>query len=372
MSILRSCGWIAAATLLMLGQALAEPKASGPAVFESECSTTISNEVGDEIAVSALLETSDEDDPDEDESLMVTSSGGEFSQILVDYDDTTPLGTFVATQANETVSGSVFAADGDETCTITASPPLFSQDTKRKFYNYAETTETLAELSAGVSIECLIAGEVELCGIPVLVFTGIVELASKDAGYLAGDPPDANFTEVALPVFDTEPDGISGRGGALKKTFQALNQNLKRVIVLDGTTMTTIDRVSGARLAHDKHWEKVQLKALARDKKMLGKAILDEIPLLRKFSNAIKRADSDIRVRPSDIKAAEKHFKHHGLSKDQIAALKKLGADDATLGLILNSLIIQHPTDFHGSYADALVDPALLQSLATLGKRLTQ
>lgn len=91
----------------------------------ADCQTTVANQIGDQITVTATLISDDSDEPSEtDEYLTITSSGGETSSnsscIIRDYNTPNSSCSFTAVQANETIEG-ITANDGDESCSISAS-----------------------------------------------------------------------------------------------------------------------------------------------------------------------------------------------------------------------------------------------------------
>src|SRR2546428_1948050 len=89
-------------------------------VLAQSCSVQLTNAVGDTIAVTATLSTSDPNENGENEPLFVSSSGGEISAIIGAYSVPTPF-TFSARVPNEFISGTILGFDGDEGCSIGAT-----------------------------------------------------------------------------------------------------------------------------------------------------------------------------------------------------------------------------------------------------------
>src|SRR5947209_4098027 len=90
------------------------------AAHSQDCFAVAGNKTGDLINVTVLLQTDDPDENGEGEPVDVSSSGGEFTGRVGVYFSAQPF-SYVATQPNETVTGTLTDSDGDETCSITVS-----------------------------------------------------------------------------------------------------------------------------------------------------------------------------------------------------------------------------------------------------------
>src|SRR5262245_38635469 len=102
--------------------------------FAQTCTIQLINKPKDIISGTATLFTNDPNENGEGEPLVISSSGGEYSATIGAYSLPTPF-KFAAAVANVSISGSIQGADGDESCSVTATVnpvPAFSEDDKKK------------------------------------------------------------------------------------------------------------------------------------------------------------------------------------------------------------------------------------------------
>jgi hypothetical protein len=338
-----------------------------------DCSQTLVNDVGDTIMVAATLQSTDPDDPDEGEGLQVVSSGGELSQFMNVYNTPFPFQSYTATKANETING-VDGEDDDETCQVfgTVGKQTLLQKTK---HDIVQVKGLVDHSSTAISVGAVACALIKICK-PIalgLGFAGFALSGSSEAtGFLAADPPDPNYKEIALlPGFsdiDESEDDAEPRG--LKQEIHTIALNEKRIIGLDQAIVTTINRISGARMAKDKHWEEVQQDRAKDFKKELGTAMLNQATYSLDLSKTLRKSKVDVAITQADVQSYISGIEQNGLPPKEMKLLTNLGFTPDDIVLIEGSIILQDPTSFDGNLSSFLADPAYIAGLKKLGNDL--
>jgi hypothetical protein len=177
--------------------------------YGQNCSTSITNNIGDTITITTMLNTIDPNENGEGEPLLITTSAGEFTATDPVY-GIPQVFSYTASAANETINGTNLGADFDESCNISATsskpnPPLsaiakqIASDVagqQAQIGDAMTTTVALCEFNFITGPICkLFAGKVgALIAVDVLIY---VHLAAQ----IAADPVDNNYTQLAQPVF---------------------------------------------------------------------------------------------------------------------------------------------------------------------------
>jgi hypothetical protein len=334
-----------------------------------DCSTVAGNKVGDLINVTVVLQTDDPDENGEGEPIAISSSGGEFIGNVGVYFSAVPF-SYVATQANETVSGSFVDSDGDETCSITLAwnQPQFISKTGKSVA--AKVGVGLGIVSGGswtVAELCtanIILGPI--CGIQAGLIAAVTATAGVLAGAVASDPPDPNFMDIANPVFPSLPIIIPQRGApqALADAANALLANEVQMIGIERALVTTLNRASGASDAKNDLWLQRQQTQADLLETALAAALGKEATLLNNFQAALTAAVGNTVITADQVKDFEAGVAADGLPAEDIAALQLLGVDDSLISVITNQAFVQD-ADAVAQFPLSLTDAALLQALQT-------
>ena len=195
---------------------------------------------------------------------------------------------------------------------------------------------------------------------------------SWGTGKLVEDPPDPNYTEVALPIIPTTSiQPIVPRGDLTSvqaDAFNALFVNLEQDIGLSRAMLTAFDRASGALAANDSYWVNRQLQGARLYSSQLAD-VLDVRPqLLADLQEALSTIDglpfAIIARNLSNIKA---NLVINGLSAEQSQLLAELGMDARGQEEILNALLETEfapgalPEDTVATFPDFLTDRSYRQ-----------
>jgi hypothetical protein len=341
------------------------------AAYAADCSVSLTNNIGDEIAVSALLHSTYTGEIGEGETLGVTSSGGELSQTLSSYELWFPFKPFKATQANETIQGTIAGSDGDETCAFSAStaPAAFSNAQRAELEAVNESIRRISLIYATALYLCDVGrANPTLCAEHFKGSSLIMDLIAYLAGVDAAVSKSGAFKEVFQPpaILDVE---AANPPDALGDALFALKGNSKKILSLELAIATTAARAKSAYSSRASYWQRVQLNTLKRYKKELGQAMLDQASLSQNLSQAIADASADVSIQAADVQAAQGRLKD-GLTQKQVAHLERLGCPPGDVPFVAAAFLMQDPNSFSGTLAGFLADPTYLQSLQMLGQDL--
>lgn len=250
--------------------------------------------------------------------------------------------------------------------------------------------DTVARRNANTSAVRIIAGGAMcLTGVAcplgaVMILTGVVGGGiSAYLGYLAKDPPDPNYTEIALPVTPAtsrQPilpgDGVTE---AQADAFNALIENDQQGIGLARAMLTSFDRASGARAAGNSYWVNRQLQAARLYSGQLAD-ILDAQPqLLANLQQALLTAPGvPFAITAGDLSKYKYNLNTQGFSTEQKQLLTELGMDTLGQEEILNALLETEfapgalPEDTVAIFPDFLTDPELLEATQNLAAALRE
>lgn len=339
-----------------------------------DCSMTLTNSVGDTISVAGQLQSTDSDELDEDEGLSVVSSGGELADSTTQYNTPVPFKPFTAKQANETING-FDGEDGDETCQIFASagPPTLKFLIKEVILKAKPAIDNSGNALAIGALVCAFVPECRGAEKALAVAGGVLGAAGLSTAQLTQDPPDPNYKDIAVPMVtsDIGDEKESDQTPAdLSEAFRIFSHNGKVIVSIDHAIIATTDRVSGARVAKDSHWERVQLGLLQDYKRKLGAAILEQVADSIALSKAIRAAKADHLIQPADAQNYITSIEQNGLPDSEVQLLTSLGLTTDDITLVEGSIILQDPNNFNANISSFLVSPTYIRGLKKLGNEL--
>jgi hypothetical protein len=183
-----------------------------PSAFAQSCSITVQNAPGDTILVTATLFTNDPNENGEGEPLVFSSSGGEISATVGAYSLPTPF-SYVATAANETISGFIIGFDGDEACSITATvnPATGFTQSQKHTANKVALGGALLTIGAGVVVALTCVPPFTPICIGLIIGGAAVGGGTAVSGFIGAEPADSNFTVIAVPHIATIPPLVPRR-----------------------------------------------------------------------------------------------------------------------------------------------------------------
>jgi hypothetical protein len=332
------------------------------------CSTSVTNKPGDTITITATLTTTDPDENGEGEPLLVTTSGGEFTETVSAYG--APQANFyTATAANETITGINLGADGDESCSLSAtskSNAWFTPQQKATATKLAAHAGTVSG-AAWVLAELCTLGIVTaaVCDLPAGLVAASAALFTGLCIEVAADPPDSNYKQLAKPQF-VNPDWslVKGLPTALAKQLFSLLQDEAIENGLSAALYTTVNRASGADLAGDKFWVKQQTVYAGQLKSRIASAIALDAALLGHIQATMKLMKIDYSLTPDQVLQFEIQVAENGLSASELQNLQSAGTTDPTvINQITQILIVQDINTTSGPISAQLANPARISSI---------
>jgi hypothetical protein len=202
-------------------------------------------------------------------------------------------------------------------------------------------------------------------------------------GELAEDPPDPNYTEIAVPVTPTTSLQPVMPGNGLTQVqadaFNALLTNGGQSIGLGRAILTSFNRASGAQQANDSYWVEQQLQAA----RVYAGQLADLLEARPQVLENMKQALLTFQGLPFDITSEEMaSYKYdlltQGFSADQQQLLTELGLDAHGQGEVLNALLLSEfpqgvlPQDPIAQFPSLLTDPDLIASTQALAGALRE
>jgi hypothetical protein len=274
--------------------------------------------------------------------------------------------------------------------------PWFSPETKTAFSESSRYLEkfSLYTICAGVSAYSM--GQMKIA-----VGNEVVSVSASAAalidGELAYDPPDPNFTEIALPVtpsISQQPFTASNElSPAQAAAFNALIENEEGGIGLARAILTSTNRASGALEANDTYWVDQQLQAARTYAGQLSTLLEAHPQLLETLKQALLTDPNlTLDITREDLEKYKYDLITNGLSAEQVQMLTDLGVDQHGQAQVLNALLDDQltqdapspatyavdsslngsPQDILARFPDLLADPELNQSTQQLAMLLRE
>lgn len=344
---------------------------SGEKAQAQNCTMSLTNNVGDNITVTASLSTTDVNENGEGEPLLVSSTGGALNGVISAYFVPQTF-TYTATQANETIIGTIVGNDGDESCSLAATvnrPGWLTQSQKNFFSSSAAGLALPAGGFWTVAEACtlsIIAGPI--CTLPSGLLAAGFATTSALSALIALDPPDPNFTQIAVPVIPTIP-AVGLQPGISKDVIDTFNQLLANQAQVVGTQQalySTLNRASGAFNAGNTYWLTQQQRAATQFQGQLSKLFSQQASLLAKFQVALTASGIDVNITRSQVLNFESQVAFSGFSTQNTAYLQQFGADASLINTVRNLTIVQDVNVVSGNLTHLLTSPSLISTLTSL------
>jgi hypothetical protein len=367
--------WVSAVIVMAFNCsfAFAQVTFSGPTTYKA----------GDQITITAVLNTSDPNENGEGEPMQITSTTG-FSATDPFY--AVPQGYFFIAPADGSLSASISGADGDESgtltvsiapsnCPTTAPTPVPTPAgcpvkplTQKQKDALALIAFQLGSLGTGTAVAALFCGSATAgaCAIPLGLMAAILAGGSGYAAYVAAvDPSDPNFMVIALPVIPsftalTAQNGVTQAEAA---SFNALMSNLAQQAAYFRVLITSTNRAQGAADAGNALWETSQIQAALNDAATLGSLFGAQPALLSAFQNALSSAGFNLTMTPSMVLQTEQMYAFSGLPAPDTQGLMPFGFTTAEIDQIRQILQVQDINTVAGSFPGILTNSKLIAAL---------
>ncbi len=207
--------------------------------------------------------------------------------------------------------------------------------------------------------------------------------ASLLDGWLAKDPPDPNFTEIAIPVTPTTSQQPILPNDDLSQTqadtLNAVIENLQQGIGLAQAMLTSFNRASGAQVASNSYWVNRQLQVARLYSGQLADVLDAQLPLLADLQQALLTAPAlSFAVTAQDLLSFKSNLVINGLSAEQSQLLTELGMDARGREEILNALLETEiapgalPGDTIAIFPDFFTDEELIASTQNVAAALRE
>jgi hypothetical protein len=367
---------LAAAAIVMAfncSPAFAQVTFNGPTAYKA----------GDQITITAVLNTSDPNENGEGEPLQIVSTTG-FSATDPFY--AVPQGYFFIAPAAGSLSASISGSDGDETgtltvsiapsnCSTTAPTPVPTPAgcpvkplTQAQKDTLARIAFQLGSLGTGTAVVALFCGSATAgtCAIPLGVMAAILAGGSGYAAYVAAvDPSDPNFMVIAQPViptftFLTAQPGVTQ---AEADGFNALMSNLAQETAYFRVLITSTNRAQGAADAGDALWETNQIQAALNYAGTIGSLFGAEPALLSTFQVALSSTGFNLTLTPSLVLQTEDVYAFSGIPPSDTTGLVQFGFTTAEIDQIRQILQVQDVNIVAGSFPGILTNSPLIAAL---------
>lgn len=332
----------------------------------AQCVATTSANAGVSVTVTATLHTSDPNENGEGEPLQIASSDGRLTASVPSYEIPYSF-TFVASQPNVSVSGTIVGFDGDESCELGVSTKRFSQATKDSLTKIAAGLGTAsgafwtwdALCSSGVITAAFCNATIGVGAASTSLLTGLT------ASLLAIDPVDPNYMQLPVPIPATYAPVVAG-GNITPQQAAAINALLANDSAMMGymrAMIQAINRASTAEAAGDVIWPGRQLQALATFQLTLGTLLSAEADLRQTYVNAMLAGGVGPFIITANQALQTEAQITGGWSSRQLQLLQSFGLSAEIVELARRITYVQNINVIAGSYPGKLAVATLLDAL---------
>lgn len=239
------------------------------------------------------------------------------------------------------------------------SPP-FTPQQKALYYQLTAQRSQLALLMFSLTSWVEVTGEPLMgpFGYPFPVFEAYIltqeYYSASRLESLAQDPPDPNFTVVALPAVQPPPPIVATGGPLSPNTVKLMNQDFAVEAVILGylqALQTSVNRYSTALTAGDLTSAGLQRDAILTYEDTLVSLFNSDAVVTQNLVSSFQQ-DSipNIQLTAADVTTVQNQVAANGLPSDMIQTLQQLGASATDIATMQNSLIAAAPaslaTDF--------------------------
>lgn len=211
-------------------------------------------------------------------------------------------------------------------------------------------------------------------------FAGLAAVYAAQAIYyeqLANDPPDPNYTVIALPVMSLAPTVTPDPDvpASITNAFNALFDNQKQAIGLEQAILTSINRASGAMAANDTVWQQRQTQAAASYLLQLSGIANKQVDLQAAMQSAWTGAGFPAVVASAvDIHNFQLQLYANGFSANEVQLLTQLGLSPDNIAYLSRVLVAQNynETALAGAFPANLTYQPFVDALHNAANSLTE
>lgn len=262
------------------------------------------------------------------------------------------------------------------------------QDSQDNSFYTPEEREIMNPIGDGLTLGGIVAGvgfaaacaAAEPCG--VIAVTGIITVATMEGGgyiakMLAEDPPDPNYTEIAIPETPTtslQPIlAVDGLSQSQADALNALVNNIQQDIGLGRAIITSSDRATGAKQAGEFYWYNKQTEAARLFSGQMAEIYRARPQLLETLKQELQSlAGLPTMITGEQIHDEQIRLLFDGFSEDEVSVLNEMGFNSPEQEEMVNNLLT-NPVFYAlniqeniAQFPDSLSDPNYIDSLNQL------
>ncbi|HEY8158037.1 MAG TPA: hypothetical protein VIF10_04945 [Methylobacter sp.] len=331
---------------------------------------------GDDVKVVATLHTSDPNENGEGEPLTVVSSGGELTATIPDYELPHSV-EFKAKQDGDIIDGTIAGFEGDESCDIQVSAnskDWFTKTQKDAFTKAAFALGGVSGASWTLAESCSLGIVTAICTPYAGLTAALSTTASVLMGALAYDPPDLNYTQVAVPVPAPFTPITSGNGLIQSEAdgFNAVLTNEANMVGLLRAMYITMNRSSSAEAAGDQVSVAKQVQAMTNFLLQLGQVLQNEAAVRQNLVVLLKASGfPTTTITPNDVFNLESTLAFSGWPSELQAFLVAIGDDSSTIEAARRLIYVQDINTVAGQFPDFIASPTLIATLKAASQALS-
>lgn len=331
---------------------------------------------GDKVRIQTQLSSSDTTVPEavEDEPLIVSlSSPGSFAsssiitdQYLIDQIDSVPADP----NGPPVLSAYIIGYDGDESAEIIVSvnPVEAVKKTAEQIENWESLAQAFEKGHLNADIAEHLCPPIAVCKKAEAMLAAMYGSQALYYERLAQDPPDSNYTVIALPqtpvisplAYDPAvPNSVID-------SFNALFENYKQSIGLQQALLTTFNRATGAMVVQDATWQQKQTQAAAMYLLQLSDLASRQPDLQTTLQNAWNTAGlPSLVANATDIHAYQIQIFYNGLPVNEVQILTQAGLTSQDIDYLRRVTVAQNYSQVAslGGFPASLTDPELNNAL---------
>lgn len=321
-------------------------------------------EPGDQLTITVLLNSLDQDENREGEPLVIPGVGSVSTHALE---------TTLQYRASDVGVPGVLTAyisgfDGDESATITIArnsleERLFPTEDKLRMHKAAQNFLSAAALATEWAFTCpftTIAAPECLAIFGTTAALG-VKLGLTLNQIASHDPSDPHFNAIAQPKF---PRVLALSNSAYAPALNAVFANESQVIGYLEAASVSMDRAQGAFEAGDETWRLRQIEAMVAYMDKTAQLLDQDLTLRAKFIETWTSAGfPSATASAGDILNMEANVSAQGLPPSMLAAFSLMGESDATIERARRLMTVQSTDDSAGTFPNDWLRPSLVTML---------
>lgn len=285
--------------------------------------------------------------------------------------------SFKAAQDGITIDGTIAGYEGDESCDIQVSANA------KKWFTQGQK-DAFTKIAVGLGIVSGSAWTLaEVCTVGIVTgpictpYAGLTAaLTTTGAGLFAAlalDPPDANYTQIAIPI-PAPFTPITVLNGLTQAEVDALNATLTNEANMVGllrAMYTTLNRGASAEVAGDLASVDKQMQAMLGFEQQLSQVLQNEI-LLRQSLVALLKANGvpSATITSGDVFNLESTLAFSGWPSYLNAFLVEIGDDSQTIEAARRLTYVQDINAAAGQFPDIIASPTIITTLKEVAQLL--